>query len=136
MARPARDRRARRTADPPVEWSETKNIRWKVEIPGRGSASPVVWGDRVFLLTAVPVGVDRRGAHAPRGGVPPRVPHQYKVLAIDRKTGKIVWERTAREETPHEASHQDNGTWASSSAITDGEHVIAYFESRGSTPTT
>ena len=43
----------------------------------------------------------------------------------------LAWERTAREETPHEASHQDNGTWASSSAITDGEHVIAYFESRG-----
>src|SRR5437899_6789271 len=43
-----------RSADPPLEWSETKNVRWKVEIPGRGSASPVVWGDRLFLLTAVP----------------------------------------------------------------------------------
>ena len=53
------------------------------------------------------------------------------MLAYDRKTGKLAWERTAREEAPHEASHQDNGTWASSSAITDGEHVIAYFESRG-----
>jgi hypothetical protein len=41
-------------ADPPVEWSETKNIRWKVEVPGRGNASPVVWNDRIFLLTAVP----------------------------------------------------------------------------------
>ena len=43
-----------RTATPPVEWSETKNIKWKVEIPGRGSSSPVVWGDRIFLLTAIP----------------------------------------------------------------------------------
>ena len=51
-----------RTAKPPIEWSETKNIKWKVEIPGRGSASPVVWGDRIYLLTAVPVGVDRTGA--------------------------------------------------------------------------
>ena len=42
------------TANPPTEWSETKNVRWKVEIPGRGSASPVVWGDRVYVLTAVP----------------------------------------------------------------------------------
>ncbi len=48
-----------KTATPPTEWSETKNIRWKVEIPGRGSASPVVWGDRVFVLSAVPVGIDR-----------------------------------------------------------------------------
>jgi outer membrane protein assembly factor BamB len=53
------------------------------------------------------------------------------VLAYDRGTGALAWERTAREEVPHEASHQDNGTWASSSAITDGVHVIAYFESRG-----
>ena len=59
-------------ANPPVEWSETKNVRWKVEIPGRGSSSPVVWGDRIFLLTAVPVGVSGPSAHAPRGGVQPR----------------------------------------------------------------
>ena len=116
---------------PPVEWSETKNIRWKVEVPGRGSGLPVVWGDRLYLLTAVPKGATGAAAHSPRGGVAPRVPHEYKVLAYDRRTGALAWERTAREETPHEASHQDNGTWASSSAITDGEHVIAYFESRG-----
>src|SRR5438876_9113161 len=59
-------------ADPPTEWSETKNIRWKVEIPGRGSASPVIWGDRVFLLSAVPIGLDGTAAHSPRGGVNPR----------------------------------------------------------------
>ncbi len=117
--------------NPPVEWSETKNVRWKVEVPGRGSGSPVVWGDRLFLLTAVPKGATGAAARAPRGGVAPRVPHEYKVLAYDRRSGALAWERTAREETPHEASHQDNGTWASSSAITDGEHVIAYFESRG-----
>ena len=46
------------TAQPPTEWSETKNVRWKTEIPGRGSASPVIWGDKVFVLSAVPVGVD------------------------------------------------------------------------------
>jgi outer membrane protein assembly factor BamB len=120
-----------RTAKPPLEWSETKNIKWKVEIPGRGSSSPVVYGDRIYLLTAIPVGVDGTAQHEPRGGLPKRGVHQYKVLAIDRKTGKTVWDRVAREEEPHEASHQDNGTWASSSAITDGEHVIAYFESRG-----
>lgn len=120
-----------RHADPPVEWSETRNIRWKTEIPGRGSASPVIWGDRVFLLTAVPTGASPDASHAPLGGVQPRRAHQFVVLAIDRRDGRIVWQRTAREETPHEASHADNGTWASSSAITDGRHVFAYFESRG-----
>jgi outer membrane protein assembly factor BamB len=119
------------SADPPTEWSETKNIKWKIEIPGRGSASPVIWGDRLFLLTAIPAGMTGAESHKPLGGVAPRVVHQYKVLAINRADGKIVWERAAREETPHEASHQDNGTWASASAITDGEHVIASFESRG-----
>jgi outer membrane protein assembly factor BamB len=120
-----------RTAKPPIEWSETKNIKWKVEIPGRGSSSPVVWNDRIFLLTAVPVGVTGPAQHEPRGALPQRGVHQYKVLAIDRKTGKTIWERIAREEEPHEPAHGDNGTWASSSAITDGTHVFAYFESRG-----
>jgi len=118
-------------ADPPVEWSETKHVAWKVEIPGRGSASPVIWGDRIFVLTAVPVGVPPETAHDPRGGVQPRVPHQFLVLAIDRRDGRVIWQRTAREEQPHEAAHVDNGTWASSSAVTDGQRVYAYFESRG-----
>lgn len=119
------------TANPPLEWSETKNIRWKVQIPGRGSASPVVWGDRVFVLTAVPVGLAGDAQHAPRGAVTPRGVHRFLVMALDRKTGKTIWERVAREQEPHEGSHVDNGTWASSSPITDGERVFAYFESFG-----
>jgi len=119
-----------RTATPPTEWSESKNVRWKIEIPGRGSGTPVIWGDRLYVTSAVPVGVEGAAQHAPRGAQP-RIAHKYVVLAIDRKTGKTVWERTAREEAPHEASHAENGTWASSSAIVDGEHVIASFESRG-----
>jgi outer membrane protein assembly factor BamB len=118
------------TADPPVEWSETKNVRWKVEIPGRGSSSPVAWGNRIFLLTAVPAGTDAAGSHQPRGGLP-RISHRFVVLAIDRATGKTIWERTAREAVPHEAAHAENGTWASSSAITDGRRVFAWFESEG-----
>jgi outer membrane protein assembly factor BamB len=119
-----------RTADPPVEWSETKNIRWKIEIPGRGSSSPVIWGDRVFVLTAVPV-LEGGNPHQPRGGIQPRVPHRFVVMALDRKTGKVVWERVAREAVPHEGSHPDNGTYASSSAITDGKSVFAFFDSFG-----
>lgn len=119
-----------RTADPPVEWSETKNIRWKVEIPGRGSGSPVVWGDRVYLTTAVPVGINGEAQHAPRGGQA-LIPHRFVVMAFNRRDGTIVWERMVREEAPHEASHVDNGTWASSSPVTDGEHLFAFFESKG-----
>jgi outer membrane protein assembly factor BamB len=120
-----------KTADPPVEWSETKNIRWKVEIPGRGSSSPIIWGDRVFVLSAVPVGVDAAASHQARGGMRPQVAHRFVVSALDRKTGKPVWEKTAREATPHEGSHQQYGTYASSSAMTDGERVYAFFDSFG-----
>ena len=99
-----------KTADPPVEWSETKNIRWKIEIPGRGSGTPVVWEDKVFVLSAVPVGIEGAAAHAPLGGSPARVPHKFVIMALDRKTGKVIWERTAREHTPHEGSHNQWGT--------------------------
>ncbi len=114
------------SAKPPVEWSETRNIRWKVEIPGRGSGTPIVWGDRLYVLTAVPA-----GAGVPASHVASRSTNRYVVLAIDRKTGKTVWEQTAREEEPHEGTHNQFGTYASSSAVTDGEVLVASFESRG-----
>jgi len=113
-------------AKPPVEWSESKNVRWKVEIPGRGSASPIVWQERVYVLTAVPAGADLASSHAASKGK-----NRYVVIAIDRKSGKTVWERTAREEEPHEGTHNQFGTYASASAVTDGEVLIASFESRG-----
>ena len=109
------------TAQPPTEWSETKNVRWKVELPGRGSASPVVWGNHVYVLTAVPA---ERAAGA-------RGVHRFLVMALNRKDGKVVWQQTAKEEAPHEGTHQEFGTMASPSALTDGEHIIASFESRG-----
>src|SRR5687768_873185 len=99
-------------ANPPVEWSETKNVSWKVEIPGRGSSSPVVWNDQVFLTTAIPSAATPQKSHEPRGGVTAREPHRFVLLALDRATGKVRWERVAREEVPHEGTHQDNGTWA------------------------
>jgi outer membrane protein assembly factor BamB len=118
-----------RLAKPPLEWSETTNVRWKKEIPGRGSGTPVIWGNLVFLSTAVPVGVSEGEAHRSRGSNPG--PHKYLVMALDRKDGRSVWERVVREEAPHEGTHQDWGTWASPSIVTDGTHVIASFESRG-----
>ena len=114
---------------PPTEWSETTNIRWKVGVPGRGMASPVIWGDKVFVLTAVPVGTPE--GDGDRVGLFPGHPHRFSVIAYDRTDGSVVWTRVAREEAPHEGAHQENGSWASGSAVTDGEHVFAYFGSRG-----
>jgi outer membrane protein assembly factor BamB len=105
--------------EPPVEWSETKNVRWKVAIPGKGSATPVVWGDTIFVLTSVPA--DAAAAQAKQ---------RFTVLAIGRKDGKVLWQRVVREELPHEGHHPTN-TWASASALTDGERVYAFFGSRG-----
>jgi len=104
--------------DPPVEWSEGKNVKWKVEIPGKGSGTPVIWGETIFVLTAVPAD----------GGE--RAKQRFTVLAIARKDGKVLWQRVVREEVPHEGTHQTN-TWASASALTDGELVYAFFGSRG-----
>ncbi len=119
------------TANPPTTWSETQNILWKVEIPGRGSSSPVVWGNHLFVTSAVPVGVIGDAQHQPRGGVQQRGMHRFVVMALDRRTGKTMWERVAREQEPHEGTHFENGTWASGSPITDGQRVFAYFESFG-----
>jgi outer membrane protein assembly factor BamB len=126
-------------ARPPVEWSESKNVRWKVEVPGKGSATPVVWGDRIYVLTAVP-GEKRAPAPAPepapasgRGrppGIAPDSVQKFTVLALRRSDGKVLWERVVREELPHEGTHP-TGTWASASAVTDGELVYAHFGSRG-----
>ena len=117
-----------RHADPPLTWSETENVAWKVEVPGRGSASPIVWGDKVFLLTAVPFGepVALEAPDAPR-----RQAHRFMVMAFDRETGDVVWERVAREAVPHEGYQQPNGSYASGSAVTDGERLYAFFGSWG-----
>jgi outer membrane protein assembly factor BamB len=116
-------------AKPPLEWSETKNIRWKKEIPGRGHGTPIIWGDLVFLSTAVPAEITGDAAHAPLGRATGM--HKYVVMALHRKDGRVVWEKVAKEEVPHEGAHQEFGTWASPSVVTDGTHVIASFESRG-----
>jgi len=118
-------------ATPPLEWSETTHVRWKVAIPGRSSSTPVVWGNRLYLSTAIPVGVTGDDQHEPRGGLRSPGVHRFVVMAIDRETGRTVWQRVAREQVPHEGTHNDNGTWASGSPITDGERVYAYFESFG-----
>lgn len=121
-------------ADPPVEWNETKNVRWKTVLPGQGHSSPVVWEDRIFLTAALPHGEEveppaglRPGAHDNTLKVRPT---KFLVLAVDRPTGKVLWQTTVRDSIPHEGRHV-TGSYASASPITDGERVYAFFGSNG-----
>ncbi len=129
--------------DAPLHWSDTQNVRWKTDIPGRGSSSPVIWGDRIIVTTAVKTGTDpepkepaQPAAKSPAKQMPfgqsgPQVEHEFKVLCLDRNTGKILWERTAITAVPHEGFHNTYGSFASNSPVTDGKHVYAFFGSRG-----
>lgn len=109
--------------DAPTAWSDTEHVAWKASIPGRGFSSPVVWGDRIFLTTAVPAS----GSSDPKA----LVEHRFLVICLDRQSGKPLWERVARVATPHESYHFQYGSFASNSAVTDGQHVFAFFGSRG-----
>ncbi len=126
------------SGNPPTEWSETKNVHWKIAMPGAGSSTPVLWGNRLYVTTAVPFGARQTSAaqRQPRRnwGPPPNPDasrrHRFLVLAIDRSTGETVWETSVREELPHAGTHEF-GNFATASAMTDGEHVWAFFGSRG-----
>jgi outer membrane protein assembly factor BamB len=128
--------------DAPLHWSATENVRWKTEIPGLGHSSPVLWGDTIFLTTAIPTGAAAKtqpaAEAAPQGGRGrgpggggPQVEHNFDVLALDRKTGKVLWQRTATTAVPHEGGHNTYGSFASNSPVTDGKYVFAFFGSRG-----
>ena len=121
-------------ADPPVEWSENKNIRWKIPLPGSGHSTPIVWGDHVFITTAVPYGDAMEPRHTTAPGAHDNVPithhHRFVVIAVNRRDGKIAWRKTVHEELPHQGYHYTGGL-ASSSPVTDGEQLFASFGSPG-----
>jgi outer membrane protein assembly factor BamB len=122
------------SANPPVEWSEKKNIRWKVTLPGQGHSSPIVFGDRVYVMAAAPVGEAQKPVHDSAPGVHDSVPvtrtNQYMILALSRGDGRVLWKKVVREAWPHEGGH-NTGSPASNSPVTDGEFVYAHFGSRG-----
>lgn len=121
-------------AHPPIEWSETNHVVWKRALPGKGHSSPVVWDDRIYVTSAEPFGepVDLVYDNAPgtHDNVGVGQKHRFLVLALNREDGKIVWQRTVKEEFPHEGGHV-TGSLASSSPVTDGERIYASFGSRG-----
>jgi len=110
--------------DAPLHWSDEEHIAWKASVPGRGHSSPIVWGDRIFLTTAVP-------ADGKEGGPTSLVEYKFMLLSYDRKSGKLLWQKVARTATPHQTAHPQYGSFASNSPITDGKYVFAFFGSRG-----
>jgi outer membrane protein assembly factor BamB len=135
-------------ADPPTTWSETSNVKWKLKLPGYGTSTPIIWENQVFVQTAIsgakaeaksvptdpapaePGQRPRRGGPGGMRSEKPNQPYQFTILAVDRSSGKIAWQKALREEVPHEGHHPDHG-FASASPVTDGEHLISYFGSRG-----
>ena len=121
-------------ADPPIEWSETRNVRWKTALPGKGHSTPIVTGNRIFLTAALPTGEAfeprHDTAHGTHHGVAVTHRHEFAVIAVDRTDGVIAWQRTVHSELPHEGGHV-TGSYASASPITDGELIYAFFGSRG-----
>jgi outer membrane protein assembly factor BamB len=119
----------------PLQWSvaDSGNILWRTPIPGLAHSSPIVWGDRVFVTTAVSSRPDasfRRGLFGAGDASDDNTPQKWQVLALDRNSGKLLWERTAFEGAPKQKRHVKS-TYASSTPATDGEVVIAFFGSQG-----
>ena len=124
----------------PAEWSPTKNIKWKTPIEGRSHSSPIVWGNKIFLTTAIE-GAEVPGAKAARhqfdgkdfvhpDAVGANKKHTFKVLCLDRDSGKILWQMTAWEGTPYDDRHRKS-SYAASTPATDGKMVYAYFGTEG-----
>jgi outer membrane protein assembly factor BamB len=109
------------------------NIRWRTAIPGLAHSSPIVWGDRLFVTTAVSSRANatfKPGLYGDGDASDDRSSHKFMLYAIDKQTGKIVWERIAFEGAPRNKRHIKS-TYASSSPATDGRVVVAWFGSEG-----
>jgi outer membrane protein assembly factor BamB len=118
----------------PAEFSETKNLKWKLEIPGKGHATPIVWGNQIIVQTAVATDKKPENATVPAASRmaanSTEFIHQFMVISVDKNTGKILWKTVVKEELPAERTHEF-GSWASNSPVTDGENIYAFFGSRG-----
>src|SRR5579871_3966841 len=98
--------------NPPTTWDESKNIKWKAPLEGQGSATPVIWGDKVFVITSI--ATDKKAAPEDLPAADPRLEkktqapdnyYQFVVICLDRATGKQLWRRIAAEKVPHEGHH-------------------------------
>ncbi len=118
----------------PDRWSATENVEWKMEIPGRGWGSPVVWGDSVFLSTVVNSGKTeplKKGLYFGGDRLDiPKTTHDWKVMCLELTTGKLRWEKTVRSGTPTSPIHLKN-SYASETPVTDGKHLFVSFGNVG-----
>ena len=124
----------------PAEWSATKNIKWKTPIAGRAHSSPVVWGNKLFLTTAIEGPVvpgakavkhmdgDKEFLHPDSIGADRK--HTFKVICLNASNGKVLWEQTAFEGTPYDNRHRKS-SFAASTPATDGKLVYAFFGTEG-----
>jgi outer membrane protein assembly factor BamB len=124
-------------ADPPVKWDARTNIKWKTALPGRGSATPIIWGDQVFVLTAIKMPRVATASELPK--IDPTLEtktkaptnyYQFVVMAFDRLTGKLRWQQVAAEMVPHEGHHPSH-SYAAGSPATDGRFLYVSFGSFG-----
>ena len=122
------------TAKTPEKWDIDKatNVRWRTKIAGLGLSSPVIWGDRVFLTTAVgEKGAKLKvGLYGDIGSVKDTSKIEFRVVALDRETGKVVWDRAAHTGVPAIKRHPKS-SHANSTPATDGKRVVAFFGSEG-----
>ena len=125
------------TAKPPLQWSPTNNIQWKTPVEGNGSSTPIIWGNKLFILTAINTGEVNPTLPRPEdqpkrvfGITHPNTSYEFVVLCLDRYTGKVLWRQTATKLIPHEGAHRDNN-FASASPTTDGERLYCWFGSAG-----
>jgi outer membrane protein assembly factor BamB len=121
----------------PTEWGPGKNVRWKTPIPGVAWSSPVVWGDKVFVTTAVTDNQYKPGPpdktpppKGPPGGGPPNQIYRWEVLCVDRESGKVIWKQQVTKGKPRIPIAPYN-TYATETPVTDGERVYAYFGMHG-----
>jgi outer membrane protein assembly factor BamB len=119
----------------PDEWNPATgaNVLWRTPIPGLAHSSPIVWGDTIYVTSAI----SSRGAATFKPGLygdgdasDDRSSHKWMLYAIDKRTGKVRWERTAVQAEPRNKRHIKS-TYASSSPATDGRVVVAWFGSQG-----
>ncbi len=119
----------------PLNWStETgEGILFQVEVPGLAHSSPVVWGDQIFLTTAVSglgAASFKPGLYGSGDASADRSEHQWQIICLDKLTGKTLWSRIAVKGTPIDKRHV-KASYANSTPATDGKHVVAFFGSQG-----
>lgn len=107
---------------PPATWDLAKsvNVAWKTAVPGLAISSPIVWNDRIYLTTAVPM--------APARGMDFRQRNVWKLLSLDRGSGRVLWEQVVHDAVPYMQRHP-SGSYANATPVTDGQHVVAVFAS-------